>query len=90
MPDYLVFQAAPTPGAIATDASGRTTQYASPDAIVPYRCVGGVRAPNVEAASRAVVGVTRHVGKYALIEATFVDFASGLTIPDDDTLQLNP
>lgn len=94
MTNFLIFEAATPPApAMRHDLPGGPRQWGpSPEdpAIVPYTCIGGVRATDENAACRAVIGVTRRVGKYAVIPAVFIDFGEGLMEPNAKRPQLNP
>jgi hypothetical protein len=96
MRDFLVFEQDPSavpPGQhVAYDSGGKLTSGGlTPRPLFSYRCVGAVRARNPHDASRAVVAATRRVGKYAIMEATFVDFTADLAQePEGDRPVLNP
>ena len=48
---------------------------ATPAALMPYVAIGAVRASDASTAVQAVIKATRRVGAYAVLEATFIDFA---------------
>lgn len=58
--------------------------------LIGYQSIGSARAETPEKACMAVMGVTKRIGKYAAVEATFLDFTPNLDDPDSERLALNP
>ena len=86
MKNYLVF--------IANDQSiryenGRRVETGIP---VSYQLAFGVKAKNPEQACMAVMSHTKQIGRYAAIEAEFINFEDALTgnLPDEERPSLNP
>jgi hypothetical protein len=71
--------------------SGRRGDRDNEPTLVGYNCIGGVAAQDEAKAVMAAMSVTKRIGKYAVIEATFVDFSAGLLAEAEaDRPQLNP
>lgn len=78
MRNYLVFESA-QPNIIEHNiATGSRVERDNPFILIGYNCIGAVRAADESEAVRAVIAHTRRIGKYAVIEATFLDFAADL------------
>jgi hypothetical protein len=85
--DYLVFESTPQH---RTRPDG-TVDYEVREVLHSYNCIGSVRAVDEMDAVRAVMAYTRRIGKYAVIPATFIDFApTGADAPEAVRPQLNP
>lgn len=97
MNTYLVFERAiPTgeqPGDVRVpDGRGGWQLIARNDdgvALLPYACVGAVRAADEHTACMAVAKATRRLGVYAALPATLIDFAPA-TGGDEASPELNP
>lgn len=94
--NFLVFERAEQ-GApeqfVGFDANGgRITTKDTRVAILPYFCVGAVKATDESAAVQAVIRATRRVGAYAVLPAVFLDFTKEDedSQVDADLPQLNP
>lgn len=80
--NFLVFEGQELP---PTHNFHRTT----PDTIYTADPIA-VRAIDEEAAVKAVMGFTRRISKYAVVEATFIDFTVNIDEPDSRRAELNP
>lgn len=58
--------------------------------LLNYQVKGAVRATDATAAATAVVKATRRVGKYAVIQATLIDFTANFGEAEPNRPQLNP
>lgn len=82
MHDYLVFQARDL---------GPTQNYARPGADILWNeDIMAVRAVNPEEAVKAVMGVTKRLTKFAVVEATFISFDLSPNMPEGRRALLNP
>jgi hypothetical protein len=85
--DYLVFESTPQH---RTRPDG-SVDYNPQDVLHQFTCIGSVRAVDEMDAVRAVMAYTRRIGKYAVIEATFIDFSpTSADAPEGVRPQLNP
>ena len=89
MPDYLVFEQAAGGTGAPSEHYAAMGQNAPP-VLHPYAAIGAVRAPDPSEAVKAVMAYTRRIGKYAVIEATVVDFTFSPTEEAGTVVQLNP
>lgn len=98
MRNFLVFEAddayePPPVNNVTTDYRGNTYVNRSEPrrkVLIPYTCVGAVQANDETDAARAIVSATRRIGKYAVIEATFIDFTQDINEPEAEAPKLNP
>lgn len=78
MNTYLVFEAQGDTGSGAPRAHWEAMERAGvdfpPRSLAPYVCLGAVKAKDENDAVKAVMASTRRIGKYAVVEATIVDF----------------
>lgn len=94
--NWLVFERDEATGETVATATGTATKMAHggyrdmSSGLLGYRCIGGVKAKDEEAAVQAAIRATRRIGAYAVIEATFLDFTKPVEDVDADTPQLNP
>jgi hypothetical protein len=78
---FLVFEA---------DTNVMPVDQANRVKLIGYHPIGSARAESAEAACMAVMGVTRRIGKYAAVPATFLDFTPNLDPAESERLALNP
>lgn len=95
MNNYLVFesQAPPDHSGAPTQFNPRTNQMEviGNAPLFGYTCIAAVRAKDTTQAVQAVMGRTRRIGKYAVIEAEFIDFTSSpFQDAEGEAPQLNP
>jgi hypothetical protein len=95
--NYLVFERDEPTGETVQTAAGTAHKMAhgqgyrdAGSGLLGYRCIGGVKAKDEEAAVQAVIRATRRIGAYAIVEATFLDFTQPVEGVDSETPQLNP
>lgn len=94
MKDYLIFESVSPPQPAMRHYQDGHSEQVGPNVpgqgLVGYSCIGAVRARDKLDACKAVIGATRRVGKYAVIEAEFIDFTANLQEPEGERPILNP
>lgn len=87
---YLVFESQQPEhgGAPVMTSGGRTVVGEEP--LFGYTCVGAVSARDSVQAVQAIMSKTRRIGRYAVIEAEFINFDSAFSDPEEDRPTLNP
>jgi hypothetical protein len=92
--DFLVFERSESyvpGGAPQSHASAMNAMQAGKPYLVPYSCVGAIRAADEAEAVKAVMGATRRIGKYAVVPTTIVDFTFDLEDQAEGRrVELNP
>lgn len=73
--NFLVFEQAQNTIIEDNYHTGRVEYQNRALPLIGYNCIGAVAAEDENDAVRAVMGVTRRISRYAVIEATFIDFA---------------
>lgn len=87
---FLVFESAQQVHQAAPDAHYESMGEVPPrlTTLIPYNCIGAIRAENEQAAVQAAMVATRRIGKYAVVEADVIKFEPGGNA-DGRNLELN-